>query len=85
MKFIIENNLVVVSREEDLLVTKPTSTPYVKVVEKALESAFQTFKIANAFYIREGAQIPTPHLLMALAIMAKVMLKDGFKLGDGLG
>ena len=85
VKFIIENKLVVVSGEEDLLVTKPTSTPYIEVAEEALESAFQTFEIANTSYIREGTQIPTPYLPMAPMMMAKVMLKDGFQPGDGLG
>ena len=55
MKFIIENILVVVSGEEDLLVTKPTSTPYIEVAEEALESVFQTFEIANTSYIHERA------------------------------
>ena len=76
---------MVVSGEEDLLITKPTSTPYVETTEEALESAFQTFEIVNTSYIREGAQMPIPHLPMAPMIMVKVMLKDRFKLGDGLG
>ena len=75
---------MVVSRE-DFLITKLTSTPYIEAIEEALESAFQTFKIANTSYIHEGAQIPTPHLPMAPMMMAKVMLKDGFQPGDGLG
>ena len=43
------------SGEEDLLVTKPTSTPYVEAAEEALESSFQTFEIANTSYVYEGA------------------------------
>ena len=39
MKFIIENKLVLISRE-DLLVTKLTATSYIDAAEEALESAF---------------------------------------------
>ena len=84
MKFIIENKLVEVSGEEDLLVTKPMFTLYVEMTKEALKSIFQTFEIANTSYIREGAQILTPRLPMAPVIMAKVMLRDGFKLRDEL-
>ena len=82
MKFIIENRLVVVSRERNLFITKPISTPYIEVVKEALKNAFE---IANTSYIRERPQIPTPYLPMTPMMMAKVILKDGFKLGDGLG
>ena len=85
MKFIIENKLVVVSREKDLLVTKLTLTSSIKVIEEALKNAFQTFEIPNTSYIRERAQIPTPHLPIVLVMMAKVMLKNGFKPRVGLG
>ena len=77
--------MVVVSREEDLLVTKLTSALYIKVVKEALENVFHAFKIANTSYICERAQIWKPHLSMTPVMMDKVMPKDRSKPRDGLG
>ena len=34
--------------EEDFLITKPVSTPYVEAIEEALECSFHFFEIAHA-------------------------------------
>ena len=85
VKIVIESKLVFVLGEEDLLITKSIFTPYIEAVKETLESKFQSFEIANTSYIHEGAQMLIPHLPMAQVMMAKIMLKDGFKPGDGLG
>ena len=40
LKFMVEGHLVIVSREEDVLVSFPSSMPYVEAVEESLEMAF---------------------------------------------
>ena len=41
LKFIVnDDKLVIIFVEDDLLVSKPSSTPYIKDVEEALETSF---------------------------------------------
>ncbi|XLR30520.1 hypothetical protein HN51_050390 [Arachis hypogaea] len=53
VKFIIDYKMVIISGEEDWLVSKTSTTPYIEAVEEALETTFQTFEIANTNYIGE--------------------------------
>lgn len=85
VKFIIDKNLISISGEEDLLVTKPPSMPYVEAAEEALESAFQSFEVVNVTYIGEGSPIPKPRPSGASMMMAKVMLENSHHPGKGLG
>ncbi|XP_027368366.1 uncharacterized protein LOC113874337 [Abrus precatorius] len=85
LKFIIDNKLVIVSGEDDMLVSKPSSTPYIEVAEEALEIAFQALEIANATYVGEGAPIMKPQLSNASIMTAKVMLNGGCQYGYGSG
>ncbi|XP_027337884.1 uncharacterized protein LOC113851562 [Abrus precatorius] len=57
LKFIIDNKLVIVSSEEDMLVSKPSSTPYIEATEEALETSFQALEIVNVTYVGEGTTI----------------------------
>ncbi|XP_027337054.1 uncharacterized protein LOC113850691 [Abrus precatorius] len=77
LKFIIDNKLVIVSGEEDVLVSKPSSTPYIEAAEEALETSFQALEIANATYVGEGAPILKPRLSNTSIMTAKVMLNGG--------
>jgi len=43
LKFVVEGQLIIVSREKDILVSCPSSTPYVEAAEESLEKAFQEF------------------------------------------
>nr|KYP69095.1 hypothetical protein KK1_022747 [Cajanus cajan] len=40
LKFIVEDKLVIVSGEEDMLVSCPTPTHYIEAAEEALETSF---------------------------------------------
>ena len=40
LKFVVEGCLVIISREEDILVSCPSSMSYVEFAEEALEMAF---------------------------------------------
>ncbi|XP_027348295.1 uncharacterized protein LOC113859812 [Abrus precatorius] len=77
LKFIIDNKLVIVSGEDDMLVSKPSSTPYIEVAED------QALEIANATYVGEGAPIMKPQLSNASIMIAKVMLGGVCQYGYG--
>jgi len=85
VKVIVNNKLVIIFGEEDMLVSKPTITPYIEAIEKALETAFQSFEIANTSYIKERALLPKHQLSNASMMVAKIMLEKGYHPGDGLG
>jgi len=46
-KFVVEGYLVIVSGEEDVLVSCPSSMPYVEAAEESLETAFQYFEVVS--------------------------------------
>ena len=47
LKFVVERQLVIVSGEEDILVSFPSSTPYVEPTEESLETSFQALEIVS--------------------------------------
>ena len=40
LKFVVDDKLIIVSGEEDLLVSKPLSSPYIEAAEETLETSF---------------------------------------------
>jgi len=48
---VVEGQLVIVSGEEDILVSCPSSTPYVEAAKKSLETSFQALEIVNNAYV----------------------------------
>jgi len=51
LKFIVNEKLVIVSGEEDLLVSGPLPTPYIEATEEALETSFQALEIVGTMYV----------------------------------
>jgi len=47
LKFVVEGHLVIISGEEDILVSCPSSMPYVEAAEESLETAFQSFEVVS--------------------------------------
>ena len=47
LKFVVEGRLVIVSGEEDILVSYPSSMSYVEAAEESLEMAFQSFEVVS--------------------------------------
>ena len=47
LKFVVEGHLVIVSGEEDILVSCPSSMPYVEAAEESLETVFQSFEVVS--------------------------------------
>jgi len=83
LKFVVEGQLVIVSGEEDILVSCPSSTPYVKATEESLEMAFQSLEVVSNAYVKSP---PVQPRSSSVALMvACVMLGHGYEPGMGLG
>ena len=75
--------MVTISEVEDFLVSGSSSARYIETTEEALEMAFQTLEIVGNTYV-EPFQI-NPSLLCASLMTARVMLREGYEYGKGLG
>jgi len=83
LKFVVEGHLVIVSGEEDVLVSCPSSMPYVEAVEESLETSFQSFEVVSIASVNSLSGQPC---LSDMAMMvAWVMLGYGYEPGMGLG
>ena len=83
LKFVVEGHLVIVSGEEDILVSCPSSMPYVEAAEESSETAFQSFEVVSISSV--DSLFGQPCLSDAAVMMARVMLGNGFEPGMGLG
>jgi len=83
LKFVVEGHLVIVSGEEDILVSCPSSMPYVEAAEESLEIAFQSFEVVSFAFVDSFSGKPC--LSDAAVMMARVMLGNGYEPGMGLG
>jgi len=83
LKFVVEGRLVIVLGEKDILVSCPSSTPYVEAVEESLDTYFQALEIVNNAYV-EAPRVQS-HLFGASLMVARVMLRDGYEPEMGLG
>jgi len=83
LKFMFNDKLIIVSGEEDFLVSGPLPTPYIETAEEALETSFQALEILGTMYV-EPFKI-NPCLSKASVMVAKTMLKEGYKHGQALG
>ncbi|GAV63747.1 hypothetical protein CFOL_v3_07265, partial [Cephalotus follicularis] len=84
-KLVISNHLVTISGEEELLVTKPSNTPYIEVVEEALECLFRSFEIDIAINMAKGSSILKPQLSNATKMAGKIMMKGEHQPRKGIG
>ena len=83
LMFIVNDKLIIVSGKEDLLVSGPLPTPYIETIEEALKTSFQALEIVGTMYV-EPFKV-SPFLSKASIMMAKTMLKEGYKYGQVLG
>jgi len=83
LKYVMDDKLVIVSGEEDILVSGPSSSRYIEVVEEALETTFQSLEIVGSAYVEPYPM--NPHLSRASLMTAKIMLKEGYEYEKGLG
>ena len=83
LKFIVEGHLVIISGEEDILVSCPSSMPYVEVTEESLETAFQSFEVVSIASVDSFSGEPCQS--DKAVMVARVMLWNGYEPGMGLG
>jgi len=83
LKFVVEGHLVIVSGEEDVLVSCPSSMPYVEAAEESLETTFQSFEVVSIASVDSLSR--QPHLSDAAVMVARVMLGHGYEPIMGLG
>ena len=76
LKFVVEWHLVVVSGEEDVLVSCSSSTLYVEAVEESFETAFQSFEVVSNASIE--SLLRQPRMSGATMIAAREMLEHGY-------
>jgi len=83
LKFVVEGCLVIISGEEDILVSCPSSMPYVEVAKESLETAFQSFEVVSNASVESLLMLP--HMCHAAMMVARVILGHGYEPGIGLG
>ena len=66
-----------------MLVSCPSSAPYVEAVEESLETTFQSFEVVSCASVGPSSSLPS--LSKAAIMVARVMLRNGFEPGMGLG
>ena len=81
LKFIVDDKLIIVSGEEDLLVSGLSPTPYIEVAEEALETSFQALEIVSIAYV-EPLRV-NPYLSHVSLMMVKTMIRGGYEYGNG--
>ena len=62
VKFITDENLIIVVVEEDMVATTTISTPYIEVKKDVTKCFFQSFEVFTAANTKDGLKIPAPHL-----------------------
>jgi len=83
LKFVVEGHLVIVSSEEDILVSCPSSMPYVEAPEESLETAFQSFEVVSISSADSFSGQPC--LSDTVVMVARVMLGNDYEPGMGSG
>jgi len=83
LKFVVGGLLVIASGKEDMLVSCPSSAPYVEAAEESLETTFQSFEVVSCASMETGPLLPC--LSNAALMVARVMLRHGYEPGMGLG
>ncbi|XP_073223495.1 uncharacterized protein [Cicer arietinum] len=83
LKYMINDQLVIILGEGDFLVSNLSTTPYVETTKDALETAFQTLEIVDTAYV-ETTPIE-PHMSNTAIMVAKFMLSRGHHPWHGLG
>ena len=58
LKFVVGGLLVIVSGEEDMLVSCPSSTAYVEAAEESLETALQSFEVVSCASVETSPLLP---------------------------
>ena len=82
IKFVSEDQLVCVRGEEEVLITKPMTVPYIEGNVDAPECSYRSFEVVNAVYVNTNIGRCFSKVIKN---MAAVLLRLGHKAGQGLG
>ena len=83
LKFVVGGQLIIVSREEGILVSCLSTTPYVEAAEESLKATFQALEVVDNTYVES---FPIQSRVSNASIMvARIKLRDGYKPEMGLG
>ena len=85
VKFVVDENLIIVIAEEDMVATTTISTPYIEVKEDATECFFRSFEVATATNTKGGLGMPTSRLSQNTRMSLKQTVGKRAKAGYGLG
>ncbi|RDX90983.1 hypothetical protein CR513_27097, partial [Mucuna pruriens] len=83
LKFIVGYKLVFILGEKDILLSCPKSADYIEVAEEVQETSFQSLEIISTSCVKIGLKKYKPTNTMITT--AKIILKRGYRLGQGLG
>ena len=83
MKFVINNKLVIISGEEDLIVSHLSSFCYIEADKDALETSFQALEIANATFVEVKESVEKVILSFASVKSTKTTIENGSPEGWG--
>ncbi|KAA0052134.1 protein NYNRIN-like [Cucumis melo var. makuwa] len=71
--------------EEDFLITKPVSTPYVEAIEEALKCSFCSFEIAHATMMEATVdEVIKPYKSKVEVMTTRIMRGGGYSLNQNL-
>ena len=60
VKFVVEEQLITVTTEEDIMVTLNTFDSYIDVDENVVECSFQSLEVVNVAFVGIGKKVLTP-------------------------
>ncbi|XP_070019464.1 uncharacterized protein [Nicotiana sylvestris] len=85
VKFEYEDREIVVHGEDEQSIYRDPSIPYLEAREGSEHTVYQAFEVVLAEQYEEGKPCPQPFLSNASIMVAKEMIRHGFKPGEGLG
>ncbi|XP_050877333.1 uncharacterized protein LOC127081091 [Lathyrus oleraceus] len=83
MKFVVDNQLIIISGEEDFVVSHLSSFRYIEADEDALETSFQALEIANATFVEMKGPVGKACSSFASLKSAKSSIEGGNPEGWG--
>ena len=85
VKFIANENLIIVVSEKDMVAITTVSTPYIEVKKNATECSFWSFEVAIVTITKDILEMLTSHLSQNTWMSLKQTIGKGAKARYGLG
>ncbi|XP_075074664.1 uncharacterized protein LOC142162236 [Nicotiana tabacum] len=85
VKFVYENQEIIVHGEDEHSIYRDPSVPCLEAKEGSEHIVYQVFEVVVADQCEEGSPYPQPFLSKASIMVAKEMIRHGYKPEKGLG